>query len=83
MDPWLDIELGLITNFIALRNKNPKARFIYSVGGWNAGSEVFSRIAASAALRTRFTNNALAIANLHGFDGFDLDWVKITSYFDN
>lgn len=78
MDPMLDIDLGLISDFIALRNQNPSARFIYSVGGWNAGSAVFSIIAASPALRTTFANNALAISNLHGFDGFDLDWVNFS-----
>lgn len=76
MDEWLDIGLGLISDFVALKNQNPNARFIYSVGGWNAGSATFSRIAASHATRVAFANNALDVANRHGFDGFDLDWVK-------
>lgn len=76
MDPWFDIDLEGISNFIALRNRNPSARFLFSIGGWNAGSANFSRIANSPALRTTFVNSVMEVVNRHGFDGFDLDWVK-------
>lgn len=74
MDPWLDIDLGGIANFTSLRNRNPNAKFIYSVGGYNAGSAVFSKIAANPTARAIFANYALDLTLRHNFDGFDLDW---------
>lgn len=47
---------------------------MFSVGGWSAGSAVFSRIASSAATRANFAQSILQFAQRFGFDGFDFDW---------
>ena len=63
-----------INQFIALRSRSPSTILMYSVGGWSAGSAVFSRIASSAATRAHFAQSILNFALRFGFDGFDLDW---------
>lgn len=45
-----------------------------SIGGWTAGSGVFSQIAANQNSRSNFARGVLDILNKHGFDGFDFDW---------
>lgn len=57
-----------------MRDRSPSTKFIFSVGGWTAGSEVFSRIASSAVTRSRFAQSVLNFTNHFGFDGMDLDW---------
>jgi chitinase len=42
--------------------------------GYTFGSEIFSRLASTAATRANFAANVLAKINEFGFDGFDLDW---------
>lgn len=64
-----------MNNFISLKSRNPNAKVYFSVGGWTAGTDVFSQIAANPTSRAAFARNALAMCNRYGFDGFDLDWV--------
>lgn len=40
-----------------------------SVGGWTAGSGVYSQIAANQNARSNFAKSVLDILNKHGFDG--------------
>jgi chitinase len=47
---------------------------MFSIGGWSAGSEIFSQIAANASSRSKFAQGVLQMCNKHDFDGFDLDW---------
>lgn len=54
-----------------------------SIGGWNAGSAVFSQIAANSSARSDFAQNVANVVNEHGFDGFDLAWeVKLKFKFN-
>ena len=86
MDSYLDLSdnwgKGYIDKFIALKSQSPNTKFLMSIGGWNAGSGVYSKIAASASLRETFAQNVLNVLNKHGFDGFDFDWEVRTSYFN-
>ncbi len=45
-----------------------------SVGGWNAGSEGFSALAAEAELREEFVLSVIHFCQEYGFDGFDINW---------
>ncbi|XP_070506293.1 chitinase-3-like protein 1 [Chironomus tepperi] len=78
LDSFMDLSdnwgKGYIDKFIALRSQSPNTKFMMSIGGWNAGSAVYSKIAASASIRDTFAQNVLNMLNKHGFDGFDFDW---------
>lgn len=45
-----------------------------SVGGWDAGTEGFSRMASSAGSRATFIESVKAFLVTYGFDGIDIDW---------
>lgn len=66
--------LDYINQFIALRQKSPSTKFLFSIGGWTAGSGVFSRIASSHVTRSNFARSVLEFSQRFGFDGFDFDW---------
>ena len=76
LDDWLDNQKdgGYLKNFIKLKKKNRNIKLMASIGGYNAGSNLFSGIAANPGTRTNFANNVAKFCNDHGFDGFDLDW---------
>ncbi|XP_058054145.1 acidic mammalian chitinase [Anopheles bellator] len=78
IDPYLDLEdnwgRGHIKRFVALKNVVPGLKTLAAIGGWNEGSRKFSKMAASGELRKRFTDDAIAFCQRHGFDGIDLDW---------
>ncbi|CAO1341927.1 unnamed protein product [Diamesa tonsa] len=76
LDDWLDYQKdgGYIQNFMKLKSKNRNLKLMFSIGGSNAGSTLFSGIAASSATRTRFAQSVANFCNEHGFDGFDFDW---------
>lgn len=73
-DDWLDVGLDNINKFVALRQRSPTTKFLFSVGGWTAGSAVFSKIAASPVTRANFAQSVLDWSLRWGFDGFDFDW---------
>lgn len=72
-DPFLDLSenygKGYIEKFIALKARSPSTKFMMSVGGWNAGSNVYSQIAANPSMRSVFARSVLDILNKHKFDG--------------
>lgn len=78
LDSYLDLSenwgKGYIDKFIALKSQNPSVKLMMSIGGWNAESAVYSKIAATATGRETFAQNVLNMINKHGFDGFDFDW---------
>lgn len=78
LDTYLDLPENYgkdyIGKFLALKSQSPSTKFMMSIGGWNAGSAAYSKIAASATLRETFAQNVLNMVNKHGFDGFDFDW---------
>jgi chitinase len=45
-----------------------------SIGGWNMGGSLFTKIAANAGMRSNFASSVLSLLQTFGFDGFDLDW---------
>lgn len=60
--------------FTGLKSKNPSLKTIISVGGWAAGGEVFSNLAADAGMTSTFVNSAVSFMKQYGFDGIDVDW---------
>lgn len=64
----------LYPRFINLKKQNPKLKAFISVGGWDAGGEVFSKMASTAANRAVFIQSAVQFCRTYAFDGIDIDW---------
>lgn len=52
----------------------PNWQISLAIGGWNEGSEKYSRLVANAERRKRFVKNATEFVLRYKFDGLDLDW---------
>lgn len=78
LDPWNDLEddggKGAYKRFNALKSKNPELTTLLSIGGWNEGSEKYSKMAADDASRQEFASSCVQFLQKYGFDGLDLDW---------
>jgi len=59
---------------IALKERNPDLKVLFSVGGYTAGGWGFSHMAQTKASRFQFIVSAVHFLNHFGFDGIDLDW---------
>jgi len=60
--------------FVALKRLNPEVKTILAIGGWNEGSEKYSKMVSDPALRAKFTDSVIDFMLRFGFDGFDFDW---------
>ena len=63
-----------IRRTIALKEKNPDLKVLFSIGGWTAGGSVFSEMAETAERRAMFISSVIHFLNYFGLDGIDLDW---------
>ena len=59
---------------VALKEKNPNLKVMFSVGGWTAGGWIFSQMAETQERRQMFIKSAVHFMKYFGFDGLDLDW---------
>ena len=80
LDPWLDLGDGGSTGrrtFLLtteLKRRNPELKVSLAIGGWNEGSEKYSKMAADPEKRAIFVKSVLKMLRDYNFDGFDLDW---------
>ncbi|XP_028140237.2 acidic mammalian chitinase [Diabrotica virgifera virgifera] len=77
LDPWESNDpsgYGGFKNLVALKKSNPDLKISVSMGGWNEGSEIYSKVASDAMKRKLFANHVLRFIKEWDFDGFDLDW---------
>ncbi|RZB39534.1 Glyco hydro 18 domain containing protein [Asbolus verrucosus] len=74
MDDWEATGLGEISHLMSLKQQNPELKVLLSMGGWNEGSEKYSKVAADPEKRAVLVQSALGYVKEHGFDGFDFDW---------
>ena len=59
---------------VALKEKNPNLKVIFSVGGYNAGGWIFSQMAQTEETRLMFIQSVIHFLKHFGLDGLDLDW---------
>ncbi|XP_055315783.1 probable chitinase 2 isoform X3 [Sitodiplosis mosellana] len=78
LDPWQDLKdnygKGGYERLTQLRQTFPHLKVSLAVGGWNEGSDNYSRLVANAERRKRFVKSATDFVLRYRFDGLDLDW---------
>ncbi|CAG2104302.1 unnamed protein product [Medioppia subpectinata] len=65
---------GMYRHFNNLRQKNPNLKTMISIGGWNEGSDKYSKMVSNPESRRVFVQSCLDFLLEHKFDGLDLDW---------
>jgi chitinase len=63
-----------IRRTVALKEKRPDLKVLFSVGGWTAGGWIFSQMAESQVNRAKFIKSLIHFIKYFGLDGVDLDW---------
>jgi len=57
-----------------LKYSFPKLKVSVAIGGWNEGSEKYSKMASDSSKRSAFVESAVQFLKKYNFDGLDLDW---------
>jgi chitinase len=82
-DPWQDLEdnygKGGYRKLTMYKETHPHLKVLIALGGWNDGSEKYSKLVADPERRRRLIKNALEFITRFGFDGLDLNWAYPTS----
>ena len=60
-----------------LRTVNPHLTTIIAIGGWNEGSDKYSRMASNPSTRKTFVDSVVKFLQKYEFDGLDVDWYFI------
>jgi chitinase len=68
----------LYRRVLALKEKNSSLKVLLAVGGGELGAGPFSFMACDKGRRDLFVKNTVKYLTENGFDGLDLDWVKIS-----
>jgi chitinase len=58
----------------AHKQQNPKLKTLLAMGGWTAGSVIYSNMASTASNRKEFIDSAIEWLRRYDFDGLDMDW---------
>ncbi|XP_056017198.1 chitotriosidase-1-like [Ostrea edulis] len=58
----------------AHKQQNPKLKTLLAMGGWTAGSLIYSNMASTAQNRKEFIDSAISWLRMYNFDGLDMDW---------
>lgn len=63
-----------LSQLVALKAHNPALQVMAAIGGWSAGSAVFSGIVGDPLARARFVRSLAAFCTRHRLDGVDIVW---------
>ena len=63
-----------IRRTLALKEKNPDLKILFSVGSWPAGGWIFSEMVKTEENRSKFVSSVKTILKYFGFDGLDISW---------
>ncbi|XP_023943910.2 probable chitinase 2 [Bicyclus anynana] len=78
LDAWQDLEKdygkGGYKRMVALKARYPHLKVTVAIGGWNEGSEKYSKMAAKPETRAKFVQSVVHFLGTYKFDGLDLDW---------
>ena len=69
-------DVALYTSITGLKSSNSALKVWISVGGWDAGGEVWSNMVSTSANRAAFIASAIKFMATYAFDGMDIDWVR-------
>lgn len=67
-------DVDILGQLLALRSANRNLQVSVAIGGWNAGSTVFSDICADAGKRATFVQAIVDFIEQYQLDGIDIDW---------
>ncbi|CDW54995.1 Acidic mammalian chitinase [Trichuris trichiura] len=70
---WNDIDI-LYPAVMKQKSSQPDLKVLLSLGGWNAGTATFKKMAATSSNRAKFISSLVSFLKQNKFDGFDLDW---------
>lgn len=57
-----------------LKTQNVNLKVLASLGGWNEGSEKYSKVVEDPVKRAVLVNAVISFLSKYGFDGLDFDW---------
>ena len=67
-------KLNGIRRTVALKDRNPNLKVLFSVGSYAAGGWIFSDMAQTREGRAMFIQSAIHFVDYFGLDGIDLNW---------
>ncbi|KAH6896525.1 glycoside hydrolase superfamily [Thelonectria olida] len=67
-------DVSLYGQFTNLKVNSPSLEVYISVGGWDAGGEIWSKMTSTKANRAAFIQSTIKFMKTYAFDGVDIDW---------
>lgn len=66
--------ITLVQKLVAYKAQYPELKVKFQMGGWGKNADGWSQMARDEAKRKAFVEDCVAITEMYGTDGFDIDW---------